>query len=133
MVLWSPLADLASLCVIVRTDDDAHDVDDLPDEETSGSDELYDAGNDLAGVEAVQSAQPDYKDEAGEDERYCSGSRRSECRHNRILAPPRTGREKIEIIARRTRRGRGWTGFQRTCTTRAMCTTRRGRGGWILS
>ena len=39
--------------ILVRTDDDADNVNDLPDEETAGGDQLNDTRDDSAGVEAV--------------------------------------------------------------------------------
>ena len=65
----SPARDFATLGIIVGADDDAYDVDDLPDEEAAGCDELENSGDDFTGVEAVKATQADDEDQAGEDER----------------------------------------------------------------
>lgn len=64
-----PLGNFSILGILVGTDDDAHDVDDLPDEEASGGDKLDNSGDDLAGIEAVQTAESDNEEKAGQDER----------------------------------------------------------------
>lgn len=56
------------MSILVGAHDDADNVNDLPDEETSGGDQLNDAGDDSAGVEAVQTSQTEDEKEAGKDE-----------------------------------------------------------------
>ena len=64
-----PLGNLSILRILVGTDDDAYDVDDLPNEEPTGGDKLNNSGDDLAGVEAVQTTEADDEEKAGQDQR----------------------------------------------------------------
>ena len=53
---WCPDLDDFTLLIIKAAQDDAEHIDELPDEESACGEELDGAGDDLAGVDAVNSA-----------------------------------------------------------------------------